>query len=162
MKTIIIIAGLVLMIMSILPVGAESSDSDTIYLNDVKILARGKLTTFEGNLYDFDKRPLRDRDVEIHCMHGENEIIKVALTNSMGYFSGRVFSMFSKERCEEGDNAWVETKYGGKTYISDTVPILGGNSSISSNPNETPEFSIVSVAITVILGCLGVALLRKN
>ena len=106
-------------------------------------------------------------DVQGYCTHNSTDylIFGSEITNSQGAYGK--WSILQGFPCEIGDTAWIKFYYNGQWYYGDT-PIESlhypsgtefGNAEINVG---VPEFSATTLAIAVIIGVLGLIVIRKH
>jgi len=95
------------------------------------------------------------------------ELVEVCDDNEVNSFD--IDGEFKVEySCRPGQTAWLEFDFGGKTYHTNHVVmpyparISSSGSAAAVETVHAPEFSAATLAVVVIGGCLGLALLRKQ
>jgi len=144
---------------------------------NIQYSLKGKSLEIEGDVITaYGQEPVQEQDIKVFCngaLVSDDE-----QTSTSGHFDDE-----SEGDCKPGQDAWVSVLFNDKWYDSDKYPIAkeaqsGSGSSSSSGPSGkthssnlsevvtsptgVPEFSTSTLAIAIVLGCMGIAVLRKH
>jgi len=106
--------------------------------------------------------------VTVFCNHSGtvNVLADGLVTDQFGFWSVSIWNWFLPS-CEEDDEVWVDVLYMDETYASEHQTVVrylinGFELDYAQINVSVPEFSTVTLAIAVILGTLGLVILRKQ
>jgi hypothetical protein len=135
----------------------------TVSFEDIGYAVLNSHLLMEGTANDrTTKSPIADAPVTVYCSGTK---IGGTATGAAG-----AFSALTEGSCESGDQVWATIEYNGVTYESEHVTFIQFDDSVQSArhrtatvaPSGVPEFSTSTLAVAVIVGCLGLAFLRKE
>ena len=125
--------------------------------------SQGILTLIEGQVYDIDTgNGIDGITITVYCQN-EGNVINTATTVNGGYFSGWTINMLGWPDCGIGDTAGVSFIYNNQSYGDTTIVTTDDHGYGYANINVgVPEFSTLTLGLAVILGCLGLIVMRKQ
>lgn len=150
----------------------EPATAECAYGDNFEYEVNALDVTFRGGLYDSaTDQPIPDQVIDVICDDEKMELVGVIKTDENGMFDFTV----PHESCSPGGEAWLRAEYNENECDSEHITLpeehLGGGGGgfvpftapASSNPAAgMPEFSFVTLTVTVVLAGLGLAYLRKR